>query len=194
MSTSFSEIVIEGPFMLVKGFLLGFLSGKSADNPYFFHRKSGIKRETLKEFLKELFELDNYVHLCLRSDLVKEFEKATTYYTKTTGMKIQSVKPIKSASFTFAYEFYNESMASDAKEMMSSIPEDIQIENYQPFEMKDASGIGLEAYAPLHEFASRAKGTVLGSFASVIDVYLKIKRSSFSESVITSEISLEFED
>ncbi|MBD3223891.1 MAG: hypothetical protein GF313_04130, partial [Caldithrix sp.] len=65
MSRKFSELVIEGPFMLVKGFLVGFLAVKNPEGRYFFHRKAGIRRETFKEFLKDFFELDNYVHLCL---------------------------------------------------------------------------------------------------------------------------------
>jgi hypothetical protein len=192
MSTPFSEIVIEGPFMLVKGFLLGFLSNKSVENPYFFHRKAGIKRDTLRDFLKELFELDNYAHLCLRSDLVNDFEKATEFYTKITGMKIKSVKPIKSASFNFAYELFSEEIATEAKSLIQNLPEDIKIDGYKPIEEKDESGAGMEAYAPLHEFVSRGKGTVKGEFSSIIDLFLKIKRSKISESFITSEITLEF--
>jgi len=184
MSTPFSEIVIEGPFMLVKGFLLGFLSNKSVENPYFFHRKAGIKRDTLRNFLKELFELDNYAHLCLRSDLVEEFKSATKFYTKITGMKIQSIKPIKSAAFNFAYELFSEEFAAEAKNLITNLPNN--------FEQKDESGIGMEAYAPLHEFISRGKGTVKGGFASIIDLFLKIKRSKISESFITSQITLEF--
>jgi hypothetical protein len=192
MSIPFSEIVIEGPFMLVKGFLLGFLSNKTVDNPYFFHRKAGIKRDTLRDFLKELFELDNYAHLCLRSDLVEEFKSATEFYTKITGMKIQSVKPIKSASFNFAYELFSEDIAEEAKSLITNLPGDITIEGYKPFEQKDESGVGMEAYAPLHEFVSRGKGTVRGEFSSIIDLFLRIKRSKVSESFITSQITLEF--
>jgi len=193
MGRAFSEIVIEGPFMLVKGFLLGYLSQKPHENPYFFHRKAGIKRETLKGFLKELFELDNVVHLCLLSDLVDDFVKATEYYTKVTGMKIESIKKIKSANFEFAYEFFNEQIARDAKKLLQELPDDVKIEGYKPIEERDAEGTGIEAYAPLHEFTSRGKGTVSGDFDSVIDLYLDIKRSRFSDSFITTEIVLEFD-
>ena len=64
MEKTFSEIVIEGPFILVKGFLIGF---RSAMDPfdYFFHRKAGIRRETLRDVMVDLFELENLVHVCV---------------------------------------------------------------------------------------------------------------------------------
>jgi hypothetical protein len=190
MSHSFSEIVIEGPFMLVKGFLVGFLSAAKPDGKYFFHRKAGIHRETLKGFLKELFELDNHVHLCIESDLIDRFIESVKLYTKITGMKIQSVKPINSASFSFAYELYNEDIAAKAKKLISNISEGVKVVDYLPVEQKDISGEGVEAYAPLHEFTSRAKGTITGNFEGVIDLYLKIKRGDLSESIICSEVHL----
>jgi len=97
MKQSFYEVVLEGNFMLVRGFLIGFLSAKKPSGLFFFHRKSGIRRETLKEFLREFFEMENHVHFCIESDLIEDFRKATDYYEKQTAMKIQSVKEIKKA-------------------------------------------------------------------------------------------------
>ena len=59
MQKSFSELVIEGQFVLVKGFIMGFLHGSDQEFDYFFHRKHGIRRETFKEFIKELFEFES---------------------------------------------------------------------------------------------------------------------------------------
>ncbi|MCD4691304.1 MAG: hypothetical protein K8R79_00195 [Calditrichales bacterium] len=190
MSHPFSEIVIEGPFMLVKGFLVGFLSAAKPDGKYFFHRKAGIHRETLKGFLKELFELDNHVHLCIETALVDRFVESAKLYSEITGMKIQSVKPINTAGFSFAYELYNEDIAAKAKKLISNISEGVKVVDYLPVEEKDISGAGVEAYAPLHEFTSRAKGTITGDFEGVIDLYLKIKRGDLSESIICSEVRL----
>jgi len=190
MARSYHEIVVEGPFMLAKGFLVGFLAGTKSEGRYFFHRKAGIRRETLKGFLKEFFELDNHVHLCLESALVDKFEEATYLYTKITDMKVVSTRIINSASFSFAYEFYNEDLAKKAKEMLSNLPEGVKITDYFPYEEKDIEGAGIESYAPLHEFTARGKGTVMGDFEGVIDLFLKIKRSDISESIICGEVRL----
>ncbi len=193
MSRQYSELVIEGPFMLIKGFLLGFLSVKNPEGRYFFHRKSGIRRETFKEFLKEFFEMDNYVHLCLENDLIEPFQKAIERYKQTTHIEIQSQKGIEAASFSFAYEFYNEALANTAKDIIENLPENVTLVDYYPYESRDEKGVGVETYSPLHEFTARAKGTVQGDFEGVIDLYLNLKRSEISESVICSDIRLEFE-
>jgi len=193
MNQPFYEIVIEGPFMLVKGFVVGFLAGVKPDGEYFFHRKAGIRRETLKGFLREFFELDNHVHLCLEPDLIERFKKAAELYKTKTGMKIESIKPIKSASFTFAYEFFNEDLANKARDMLTKLPKNVELKDYFPFVEKDNEARGVEAYAPLHDFTSRAKGKIEGDFEGAMKVYLDIKRSEFSESVMCDDVLLELE-
>ena len=47
-------------------------------------------------------------------------------------------------------------------------------------------------YAPLHEFSARGKGVVEGEFGAVIELFLKIKRSDLSESIICSDVDLIF--
>jgi len=193
MSKKYSEIVIEGGFMLVKGFLLGFLASAKPGSRYFFHRKSGIRRETFRELLKEFFELDNHVHVCIDNDLVADFTEATSLYSETTGNKIKSTKTISAASFSFAYEFFKEDLARKAKEMIEHLPEGVKLTDYFPFEEKDKEGHGVEAYTPLHEFTSRAKGKLIGDFEGIMDIYLNVKKSDLSESIICSDVILEFE-
>lgn len=190
MGKKFSEIVIEGPFMLVKGFLLGFLSCKKPDGKYFFHRKANIRRETLKEFVKELFELENYVHLCLEDDLIEPFKQSLELYTKVTGYGIKSVKAIKGAQFSFAAELFEKDLAGNFKQIIENLPEGVQLKNYHPSEEIEKEAKGIESYAPLHEYVFRAKGEVEGDFEGVIDTYMQIKRSDLSEFVICSDIKL----
>ncbi len=192
MSKKYTEIVLEGNFMLAKGFLLGFLSNAKPDSKYFFHRKSGIRRETFKELLKEFFELDNYAHVCIESDLVEPFKKALRLYTDITGNVIKSEKEIASASFTCSYELFNKELADKAKAIFENLPDDVTLDHYAPVEINDGEGHGVESYAPLHEYIIRATGTLSGNFESVMDIYLKIKKGDLSESIICSEVTLEF--
>ncbi|NOX90756.1 MAG: hypothetical protein GXO77_17280 [Calditrichaeota bacterium] len=190
MGKSFSEIVIEGPFMLIKGFLLGFLACRKPDATYFFHRKTNIRRETLKEFVKEFFELENYVHLCLEDELIEPFKEAVSLYNKVTGYEIKSIKSIKSAEFSFAAEIFEKDYATQFKEMLNNLPEGVKLIDYFPNELVEKDAKGLESYAPLHDYIFRAKGIVSGDFEGVVDLYMKIKRSELNDFVICSEIKL----
>ncbi|MEJ2544491.1 MAG: hypothetical protein P8Y99_10530 [Calditrichaceae bacterium] len=193
MSQKFYEIVLEGNFMLVRGFVLGFLASEKPGGSFFFHRKSGIRRETLKEFLKEFFEMENHVHFCLEGDLIDEFKKAIEYYEEETDMKIRSMKEIKGAKFSFSYKIYNEKLAKEAEDLFSNLPNGLNVKNYKPVEKVDKDGEGMEGgYAPLHEFTSEGNGVIEGEFGKVIDLFLKIKRSELSESIICSDVDLKF--
>ncbi|MHB2154720.1 hypothetical protein ACX8XN_10020 [Calditrichota bacterium GD2] len=191
MERKFSEIVIEGPFMMVKGFLLGFLACKKPEGKYFFHRKENIRRETLKEFVKELFELENYVHLCLEDELIEPFKQAIELYTQKTGYVIKSIKPIKGASFSFAAEIFEKELGNSFKQIVDHLPKGVSLKNYTPSEIIEQDAKGFEKYAPLHEYIFRAKGEIEGDFEGVIDTYMKIKRSDLNNFVICSEIKLE---
>ena len=76
MEKAYTELVIAGPFALVKGFLMGFRCGIETEFNYFFHRKCGIRRDTLAELVKEALDMDNYVHLCLENDVLDRFREA----------------------------------------------------------------------------------------------------------------------
>lgn len=192
MGKKYSEIIVEGGFMLAKGFLLGFLSTTQQQGGYFFHRKSGIRRETFRELLKDFFELDNHVHVCLEQSLVEKFKTASSLYTEITGNKIVSEKEIAFASFSFSYEFFNQDLAKQAKEIINNLPADVSLTDYFPFEEHSAEGHGVESYAPLHEFTTRARGKLSGDFAGVMDIYLRIKKSKLCESIICDEVALNF--
>ena len=194
MARTFHEIVMEGTFLLVKGFLLGFLGGVKPEGRYFFHRRAGIRRDTFREFIKELFELENYQHFCLESDLVDKFIEGTKLYSKVTGMEIKSVKKIKSAHFSFAYEMFNEELARKAKKVLQNLPKNVKVVDFHPLEIKEEEGKGIESYAPLHDFTARGKGTVIGDFEGVIDLYLEIKRSEFADFVVLTDVKLKLEE
>ena len=156
-------------------------------------RVRNYQRETLKEFIREFFEMENHVHFCLEADLIDDFKNAVTYYEKQTEMKVQSIKLIKSANFSFGYKFYNEELARKAKDLLANLPEGLVIKDYNPVENIDTEGEGMEGgYAPLHEFSSHGNGIIEGEFGGVIELFLKIKRSDLSESIICSDIDLVF--
>lgn len=193
MEKDFSEIVIEGPFVLVKGFLMGFLYGSNEDFKYFFHRKHGIRRETFREFIKELFEFDSYVHLCLENSVLQKFMAAVEKAKEKIGLEVKSVQNIKSASFSFSYEIFNKDFAQEAKMIFDNSPAGVHLADYDVSEEIENEAVGVEGYAPVHSFVSHASGKADGDFLDIMEFFLSIKKSKASESIICSDISLVFE-
>lgn len=194
MQKSFSELVIEGQFVLVKGFIMGFLHGSDQEFDYFFHRKHGIRRETFKEFIKELFEFESHVHVCLDNNIIPKFLKAIKKSEEKIGLEVRSVRSISSANFTFSFEIFNKELADDIKNVFENSPAGVKVMDYKPIEEVANDAVGVEGYAPVHSFVARGSGTAEGNFYDIMELYLNIKRSKGSESIMCSEINLELED
>jgi hypothetical protein len=112
MSKTYSELIIEGGFTLVKGFVIGFICSVSPDATYFFKQKSNvIRRETIMGLVKELFEVEDYVYLCVEDDILENFKKAVKLAEPKIGITIKEIKKIKDAEFKFSFKIFNEEIA-----------------------------------------------------------------------------------
>jgi hypothetical protein len=194
MQAKFSELVVSGSFALVKGFLLGFKGGSETDFSYFFHRKSGIRRDTLAELLKEVLDLDNYVHLCLEDRVVPDFKRAVAEAEPLVGIKIKNERPIKEARFDFSFIIKNREAAGKVKQVLAELPEGVELLDYEPVEEThdDKSAIG--GYAPEVPYQLKGSGTVRGEFGGVIELFLTAKRMPEGQLVLLSDMVLGFED
>lgn len=193
MSTPFTELIIKAPFLFVKGFLMGFMNGRKEIFDYFFHRKSGIKRDTLLEIVKELLAIDNYTDLCIPSSIVGEFIEALGRIDPSIGVSIQQQRSIKNAEFNFSFKLYNQKHADICKQLFTFTPATVEVKNFEPEERKDDQYIGIREYAPIHPYIYHGEGTVYGEFEGVMNFYLTIKRSDLSDQILCNEITLHFE-
>ena len=194
MQKNFSELVIEGQFILVKGFIMGFMHGSDHEFDYFFHRKHGIRRETFKELIKEIFELESHVHVCLENNIVPKFLKAVEKSRDKIGLNVNSVRSINSATFTFSFEIFNEELAKETEAIFENSPAGVKVIDYKPVEEISDEAVGVEGYAPVHSFVARGSGKAEGNFHDIMELFLNIKRSKGSESIMCSEINLDLED
>lgn len=190
MSTQFSEVVINAPFLLVKGFLMGYIQGSKKDFEYFFHRKHGIKRESMGELMRELFHVECHTHICLPNEIVPEFQASLHNVEHKICADIESVKEIKSASFSFSFHNYNEGQTGLFKELFKAVPADVELLNYNPMELRGEVLIGVSEYGHINQYVYEGNGTVSGDFQGVMDYYLKIKRHTLVDSILCGEIRL----
>jgi len=192
MNRKYSELVIKGPFLLVKGFIMGFLSGNGKDSPYYFHRKHGIQRETMKDVLKDVLDVDNYVHLCIATNLYKPFREALQNSASEHALSIESKKDIQSANFHFSMASYNENISKKILNIIQHPTEGAQLKGYKIHKMIDDSSVPLAAYSPVHKYELHTSGMIDGDFSGVMETYNQLRFGEFSESILLSEVSLEF--
>ena len=195
MQRAFSELVIEGPFILVKGFLMGFWSTQEPPPQYFFHRKAGIRRETLRDALVELFELENMVHVCLEEAAVQPFQDAVVRAKSVIGLSVRSVKKVVAAEFEFSFEMFSEELADEGKGIFGHLPEGVELVSFEPEEVvhEIQKGRRYAGYAPVRPYVYKGMGHCKGEFGGVVDLFLKCKRSKAASFILTGKIELTLE-
>ncbi|MBN1482312.1 hypothetical protein EH223_08925 [candidate division KSB1 bacterium] len=190
MSTQFSEVIIKAPFLMVKGFLMGYMQGAKKDFEYFFHRKHSIKRESMGELMRELFHVECHTHICLPTDIFPDFQQALHNVEHKLCAQVESAKQIKSASFTFSFHNYNEAETGIYKELFRNIPRNVELINYNPLELRGDALVGVSEYTHINQYVYEGYGTVSGDFQGVMDFYLKVKRHRLVDSILCGEVKL----
>lgn len=193
MSKSYSELVLNAPFLLVKGFLLGFLHGRKEEFGYFFHHKSGIRRETVGEMVRELLSFECHSHLCLENRAIPEFKAALKRAKPVLDVDIEKETPIDKAEFRFSCRIYNEELAEKAKKLFEHIPQGVTLDEFTPVEHRDNALIGVKEYAQIHPYSYEVHGYASGSFEPVMGFYLMIKKSQVTEHFLCGQVHLIFE-
>ena len=169
---------------------MGYMQGSHKDFEYFFHRKHGIKRENMGELMRELFHVECHTHICLPNEIVPDFQSALHNVEHKVCADVESVKPIKSAFFTFSFHNYNEGQTGIYKELFRAVPEGVELENYNPIELRGETLMGLSDYGSINQYVYEGNGTVTGDFQGVMDYYMKIKRHTLADSILVGEIKL----
>ena len=188
----FVELVIESPFILFKGFLMGFIEGTGEKPVYFFSKKTGIKTETLVESLKVWFGFETLVHVCIEKQFADKLKKAIENTFDKLGMKVKSEKPIKSASFDFKVTFYHKKDAKKFEELIHNLPEGIILDEFKKEIDEDKEATKEKGiYTVEHPYVYRAEGEIVGDFQGVIDTFLKMKEFPHVE---LEEVYLNFEE
>ena len=105
MSETFREIVVEGPLLLVKGYVAGLLVGKGLDHQQvIFAREKQVRCEGFFDELASWVRLhEHYSHLLVPESVHDLIKPALQLGEEIFGVVVRSDRPIHSASFDFSY-------------------------------------------------------------------------------------------
>lgn len=192
MSTQFAELSVKGNFMLVKGFLVGFLTARNSDVQYFFpHRAGTIRRDTVTGSIKQLMELESDVHVCIEMSEVDDFRNAIEKAHPRIGIEVTSMRGIQGAGFECECELFNEEDSKSCKAIMAHARETARVQVVKEEENIDPRVLQDKLHKT-HPYEYRNKSKIHGDFGAVMNIFLELRRARFADFVKLSEVTLDF--
>jgi len=190
MRKKWYEIVIEGSFDLIEGFIIGFFEGRKISGAIIFEREHHVKTEgKLEQLLRTIHVEEDRVHIIMSERICRILDEGLNNRKHEILLNVVSEREIARAHFNFTYAAYAKRFGDELKNLFSRMPEGVQIEGYQPEEIEREKKDSSAGYAPLHKYEIKAKGRVSGPAKKVIDLYDKIE---YNDLIELEEIELEF--
>jgi hypothetical protein len=172
MENKFTEVVFEGHYDTVRGFIEGFQDGMGTAHKFFFSSEAGIEAETFAELIKEWVFLGHKLHHVVMEDaLFAKIKDVLSRKGKDALLNSSSIKAttcVKEASFNFKFDAYARKYADEIKELLSNLPQGVSLHHYKPEEKIDPDAEGVELYAPAHDYIFHGKGTIIGPVEQVV--------------------------
>ena len=183
MMKKYYEVVVEGSFDLMKGFVLGFLEGRGMKGEAIFGEEHHLEDESkFGQLMRLIGAKRGKITLIVGSGFHDMICRAIENRGLNEDLKIVSVKEIGDAYFSFAYRAYTRELGERLKKLFGSLPEGLRIEKGKgPDEKMMPEGRGIEAYAPLHEYEIKAKGEVHGPVKKIVDFYGAVEHEEMVE-------------
>jgi hypothetical protein len=189
MDRKYFELVVEGEFDLVKGFVLGFLEGKGIRESAVFAREHHVKGDSdLKHVFRVLTGKEDQVRLLVDEGVCQSLRESLAEVREALPLRLVTTREISGAHAVFTYEAYAKETGDELKALFANLPEGLAVTDYEPEEKVQPEGKGIEAYAPLHHYEIRAKGKITGAVRPLIDFCDKLEQHPL---VALEEIVLE---
>jgi len=193
MTKPFVELVISSPFILFKGFLMGFLAGTGHTGLYYFNRRSGIETETLKDHLKSWLGFENSVHICLEESLSDDLESAILQSHEKLGMEVISKRKILMAGFDLKARFFDDEEPARFRKELAALEDDLSVtitlDSRTAIPAWQDVGVGVLATLPPYQHGIDA--TITGPLEQILSFRLKLAAETLMD---VTEIRLSFED
>lgn len=193
MAKPFVELVISSPFILFKGFLMGFLAGSGHNDLYYFNQRSGIETETLKDHLKSWLGFENSVHICLEKGLSDDLETAIRQNHEKLGMEVISKRKILMAGFDLKARFFDDEEPERFKKELASLEDKLSVTI--TFDARTSipawQDVGVGVLATLPPYQHGIDATITGPLEKLLPFRQKLEAETL---VDVTEIKLTFED
>lgn len=179
MNEQYYEVVIEGDLDLAKGFIMGFLAGRSIEGGVFFDHACRIEDHEYETepLLRLIHTRGNNNTIIVGSGLFDLLSAALNRRPMIIALRIKKVRQVLSAAFDCRFRTYSREVGAEIKTIMDDIPEGVDGKSgFEIHEKRDREGKGIELYSPLHDYELTGKGRMSGSVKGVLDLYQRLGR------------------
>jgi hypothetical protein len=174
---TYYELVVKGKEETIKAFLVGFVLGRNTRAEVFFAKEHGFSAEHLKEIITH----KDYLHVLCAAALRGPIASAISKAPEEFGFELLQQHRIQRVRFTFRFETVSREMARRLKRLFSTLPKGARMRRFEPKEMIDPEGKGLEGYAPLHDYRFSGEGEVEGDVPAVVRYANRLRENEFVE-------------
>lgn len=176
MNVSYCEVVVEGSFDLMKGFVVGFLEGKGVEGDVLFGDDCQIKRESTVGLLMRITGIrEKTCTVIVGAGLHNLLSSALEKCQHLIPLHIVRVRPVSGAYFSVIFKTYSKEIGKEIHDLLSHLPEGVIRESgFEMHERLTPEGKGIDAYAPLHEYELNGKGRISGSVKEIFDLYCRL--------------------
>lgn len=169
---NYIEMIVEGPYFLVKGYVLGFLEGLGGQPEIFFNKEEWIRTERRTERFMEMVGLHGELtHLVVPERIHSRIEALLQGRLKDWGLEIKGKKKIDEAVFDFKFNVFGVEYARGIRALFDTPPRGVEVSGYTPVEKVRSDAEGAEGYAPMHHYSFSGGGTVSGPFHDVLGMF-----------------------
>lgn len=166
---SYHEIIIKGDGAVVDAYLKGFLAGRDIKSGFYFSREWPFHMRNLMERFKYHGEVEHVICTSkLKPVIVRSVDKSDV------DIEVKEARKITSTSFKFDFETANRQAAGGIKRALRNLPDGVKLEDFDPEEIVDPSGKGVEAYTPVHEYQFLGRGLARGDVEGVLKLHKRL--------------------
>jgi hypothetical protein len=170
------ELVIEGPAhgaeQAVRAFVAGFVAGRGAEpGSVLVGADVPLTHPTVVERLRALVRGGSHAVVFVTDALLRPLGEALAQQGAAAGLRLEHARPVHRAAFHFTAEAFSREIAADIRAALARLPPGVQVEGRTETEEEHPDVEGVELYAPVHRYAYRVAGDVVGTLSGVLAVH-----------------------
>jgi hypothetical protein len=183
------ELVIQGADETLRGFILGFATGRPEVAPVVLGADLALETVSIGERLKALFAAGSHHLVFTPVPFATSLADAIASRGAEVGLRLERRRHVTAVSFSFRADVFSADVAREVRTLLvDSLPAGTRVDEFSERTESHPEARGPEPFAPLHSFAYHASGRVIGAFDAVIDVW---KRARERETIDTGSLTVE---